>query len=352
MIVLASNYLIDNPAEWLLDNSEPSIRFHALREILGEQTGHKEYTAILESRAIRRMATHNATILGNTANYDLFYKGSIWCFAEAVERGLDNRTPIIHNTAEFIMSTCQTSSGGFGLNWHPRVELACRTGDMIKYLLRAGYRDERISRGIDWIVKNQRADGGWLHCPLAGICDQLKLVLLKKPGGGLQREQNPEVTSCFFATIACSMALVESSLLSGSDSNNDSIKKAADFFLMRSLFKNTRNEPIATRTSWNRDFRLLGYPVLSQYDILYGLIFIARAGLINDRRTGEAFNLIMSKQNNDGTWNMENVQTGMLKDDTVKRPSVKKSKWVTLQVLRLLKYADTYDNYSRSPATE
>lgn len=341
MIVLASNYLNDNPVEWLLNNSEPSIKFHTRREILGEQTGNAEYSAILESPAIRRLITNNGTLLGNTDNFDLFYKGSIWCFSEAVERGLDIRTPFIHNTAEFIISKCQTSSGGFALNWNPRVELACRTGDMIRYLIRAGYRDERISRGIDWIVKNQRVDGGWLHCPLAGICDQLKLVLLKKPGNGLRREMDPNVTSCFFATIACSMALVEFSQTFGSVLYNESIEKAVEFFLKRSFFKNTRNEPIVARSSWNRDFRLLGYPVLSQYDVLYGLLFVARAGHLNDRRTGEAFNLIMSKQNNDGTWNMENVQTGMIKEDIVKSPAGTKSKWVTLQVLRLLKYAVT-----------
>lgn len=348
MMVVASNYLNNNPTEWLLDNSEPSIKYHTRREILGEQTSNEDYCAILESPAIRRMTVNNATILGSMKNYDLFYKGSIWCFAEAVERGLDNRTPFIHNTAEFIITACQASSGGFGLNWRPRVELACRTGDMIKYLLRAGYRDERISRGIDWIVNNQRADGGWLHCPLAGICDQLKLVLLKKPGSGLHREKDPGVTSCFFATIACSMALVEFSHLTSSCSQQDNIVKAAEFFLKRSLFKNTRNEPIVTRTSWNRDFRLLGYPVLSQYDVLYGLLFIARAGLINDRRTGEAFNLIMSKQNTDGTWNMENAQTGMLKDIAAKRSAGNKSKWVTLQVLRMLKYADITDGHFHS----
>lgn len=340
MIILANNYLNDNPLEWLLENSEPSIRYLTRKDILGEQAENAEYSAILESPAIRRMITNNGTLLGDTKNYDLFYKGSVWCFAESVERGLDNRTSLLRNTAEFIISSCQTQSGGFALNWHPRVELACRTGDMIKYLLRAGYRDERIHRGVDWIIKNQRADGGWLHCPLAGICDQLKLVLLKKPGNGLRREQDYDVTSCFFATIACSMALVEFSLLSGPDSCKENICKAAEFFLKRSLYKNSLNEPIASRTSWNRDFRLLGYPVLSQYDVLYGLLFIAKAGYINDRRTGEAFNLIMSKQNNDGTWNMENTQTGMLKDVTMKHNAHSRNKWITMQVLRLLKYSD------------
>jgi hypothetical protein len=81
--------------------------------------------------------------------------------------------------------------------------------------------------------------------------------------------------------------------------------------------------------------------VLSQYDILYGLIFIAKAGLINDNRTGEAFNIIMSKQNNDGSWNLENAQTGMLYGNVKRNYVGKKNKWVTLNVLRLLKYAGT-----------
>jgi hypothetical protein len=340
MIVTGNNYLNDNPIEWLLDASDPSIRYHTRREILNEPTSDSDYDDILRSPAVSRLCPPDCSLLGTAANIDLFYKGSIWCFAEAVERGLDRRTRVISNTAEFILSTCQTSSGGFSLSWNPRIALACRTGDMIRYLIRAGYRDERISRGIEWIIRNQRWDGGWLHCPLAGICDQLKLVLLKKPGGGLRREKDPGVTSCFYATIACAMALVEYSQTVDHESLRDGRRKASEFFLTRSLFKNTRNEPVATRTSWNRDFRLLGYPVLSQYDILYGLLFIARAGFFNDGRTGEAFNLIMSKQNNDGTWNMENSQTGMMIYDDSMHREKERSKWVTLQVLRLLTFAN------------
>jgi hypothetical protein len=341
MIAAGTNYLNDNPVEWLLEASDPSIRYHTRRDIVNDPAGDANYDDILRSSAIRRISSTDGTMLGTSTNIDLFYKGTIWCFAEAVERGLDRRTPLVSSTAEFILSTCQTSSGGFSLNWNPRVALSCRTGDMIRYLIRAGFRDERILKGIEWIVRNQRSDGGWLHCPLAGICDQFKLVLLKKPGGGLRREKNPDVTSCFYATIACAMALVEHRQAIVTASHQDSIRKAAEFFLKRSLFKNTRNEPVATRTSWNRDFRLLGYPVLSQYDILYGLLFIARAGFFNDGRTGEAFNLIMSKQNNDGTWNMENFQTGMMRQDTMKHGEGTRSKWVTLQVLRLLTVAHT-----------
>jgi hypothetical protein len=338
---MENRYLNKNPIDWLLEETDPSIRYLTRKEILVDGDYYNSYDTLLESNDIRMLLKDNTDILGNTKHFDLFYKGTMWYFAEAVERGLDKQTNAIKKTAEFIIHRCQTNTGGFTLNWHPPVPVACRTGDMIKFLLRAGLNDENIGKGITWIADHQRHDGGWLHCPLAGICDQLKLILFNRPGDGLKREQNPNVASCFYATIACSMALIEYKQITGFNRYDHHILKAANFFLKRSLFKTGMNTAIKPGESWNTDFRLLGYPVLSQYDILYGLIFIAKAGFINDNRTGEAFNIIMSKQNNDGSWNLENAQTGMLYGNVRRNFVGKKNKWVTLNVLRLLKYAGT-----------
>lgn len=339
MIPLDSKYLNGNPLEWLLEESDPSISYLTRKEIIADPNFKTGYGRILESRDIIDIPGWGSGILGNSRNFDLFYRGTIWCFAESVERGLDKSTDIIRSTAEFIFSKVQTPSGGFTLDFNPPTPVACRTGDLCRYLLRAGYDDDRVRRGIAWIVSHQRDDGGWLHCPLAGICDQLKLIMFKKAGNGLDRESDPNVTSCFYATIACAMALVEDAQRFGSDSHRDVIRNAAEFFLRRSLYKNRNNEPIRPRGNWNRDFRLIGYPILSQYDILYGLLFIAKAGAISDRRTGETFNMLMSRQNDDGSWNLENAQTGMLYGNDARRHVGKKSKWVTLQMLRLLKLA-------------
>jgi hypothetical protein len=335
---LTSKYLSNSPLEWLLEDSDPSISYLTRRDILDDKSCDGLYSRISETPECKRLMNKSGTILGRSNNYDIFYYGAVWCFAEAVERGLDRRSPVLQETARFIISHCQTPSGGFSLKWKPNTELACRTGDMIRLLLRAGYIDEHVQRGIDWIMAHQRHDGGWLHCPLAGICDQFKLILFNKPGSGLEREDDNQVTSCFYATIACSMALAEYRIKSASHSYDLTITNAAEFFLKRSLFKNTRGEPIRPRSTWNRDFRMLGYPVMSQYDILYGLLFIAKSGFLGDRRAGEAFNLIISKQNNDGSWNMENAQTGMMYGNEAKKHKSKKSKWVTLQVMRLLKH--------------
>lgn len=331
-------YLTGNPVNWLLEDSDPSIRYLVKKEIIHDPDCGNYYDSILSAPEIQRIISKNGNFFGNAIYYDIYYKGAMWCFAEAVERGLDKRTEAVRTTAAFLTSECQMTSGGFTLNWKPHTEVACRTGDMVRYLTRAGYTDEPVQRGISWIAGHQRHDGGWLHCPLAGTCDQLKLLVLNRPGNGLAREGNRQVTSCIYATIACAMALLEYRIITGSTSGDEQINNAAEFFLRRSLYKTAGNDPIKPKLNWNRDFRLLGYPVMSQYDILYGLLFIAMTGRIKDRRTGEAFNLIISKQNSDGTWNMENARTGMLYGNTARNHVGRRSKWITYRVLRLMQY--------------
>jgi hypothetical protein len=339
-----NKYLNGNSLHWLLDKTDPHIRYLTLRDIMDKEIAGGEMALEHENlnrteHARRFVNAERNGVIGDKKNFDVYYKGAMWFFAEAVEYGFDIRDELVRNTAEFILNRCQMRSGGFTLNWKPEVEVACRTGDMIKYLILAGYRDERIERGIEWIVKNQRDDGGWLHCPISGTCDVLRFLLFKRSGKGLKREGSIDVLSCFYATIACSMALVLSrDMYKG---QIDSIKRAAEFFLKRRMFKSERDPEIHIKTvkGWNRDFTQLGYPVLSQYDILYGLIFIARAGYFGDSRIGEAFNLIVSKQDSNGKWMLECARTGMLFGNMIKRSIDRESKWVTLNVIRMLKYA-------------
>jgi len=337
-----NKYLSENSLTWLLEDSDPSIKYLTLRDILSSTRAENEYEKILCTREIRAMMKSGKnSILGSGKNFDVLYSGAMWCFCEAVERGLDKRSPVLVRTADFIASAAQMPSGGFAINWKPKIELSCRTGDMVRRFIKAGFTDERVTKGIEWILEHQRHDGGWLHCPISDSGDMIKLMLFRKPGKGLDREGDKRVTSCFYATISCAMALLEHR---GTEEKvTRGIDRAAEFFLRHRLFLNSRNEIIRSKKQWNRDFRLLGYPVQSQYDILLGMIFIARSGLFNDDRTGKAFNLIMEKQNSDGTWNLENAQSGMMYGNCSRGILGRKNKWVTLNALRLLKYTGTLE---------
>lgn len=335
---MKSKYLTKDPIEWMLNRDNPSVRYAVLKEILGEKKLDNEYYDLFSSGEIKTLLDSSGDgILGDRKKFDIYYLGTMWCFAEAVERGLDVRTEKVKKTADYIIEKSQLSSGGFTLNWNPKIEIACRTGDMVKYLLKAGYRDEAVDRGIKWIARNQRHDGGWLHCPLSGFSDIFKLMLLRKPGRGVERENDRNVKSCYYATASCLSALLEYGNKNEKYSGN--IFHGTEFFLNRNIYLNRRNRPVKPKKYWNRDFRLIGYPVLSQFDILYGLLIIAKAGRIHDPRSGKAFNFVMSKQNSDGTWNLENAQTGMLFGNT-KAPIGKRNPWVTLNALRLLKYTE------------
>lgn len=194
---------------------------------------------------------------------------------------------------------------------------------MILSLIKSGINDSRSENGIKWVVNNQRKDGGWLHCPVAGFCDVMKLVFLNKSGSGLKYENIEDVSSCPVASYSCLRALV----YLNDFSHKNIVKKAAEYFLKNNFFI-SRQKRILCGNSVN--FAKIGYPVMSQYDYLSGLILLSgimENGInIND----ELFNNIIKKQNDDGTWNCENRLPGMIKEKE------EKSRWTTLNAMRLI----------------
>jgi len=333
-----SRYLNVNPIDWLLEDSDPCVRYRTITELLDREPSHTDYSRLLSAPQVRRLLnTENNGVLGDTVRFDLFYRGAMWCLAEAAELGLDRKTGVVENTARLVLDRYQLPSGGFTLNWKPLCEDACRTGFIMQALIRTGISDERIDRGIEWILRHQRHDGGWLHSPVLGGLDTLGLVLFKRAGRGLSAENDSSVKSGFEATAACAGALAEYCRHKSHGPAEDALAGAAEFLLSAKLF--TRGAPENTAGFAGNGCSSLGYPVLSGYTILQGLYIAARAGLFHDPRTGEAFNIVMSKQDQDGTWKLEQARTGMLYGNFRKPPLGEKNRWITFSVLKILKNA-------------
>ncbi len=86
-----------------------------------------------------------------------------------VAAGVDPREPSIRRAVEWLLAH-QNDDGGWGEDprsydderWIGRgPSTASQTGWALLALHAAGERSEAVQRGIDWLVRTQRADGGW-----------------------------------------------------------------------------------------------------------------------------------------------------------------------------------------------
>ncbi len=325
---MKSKYIKNDPIPWLTDGENPAVTFLVENEILGKTPPEENYSKLLDSYLtdyFRKNFIGGA--MGDFKHPDLFYRGSVWFFLLAVESGYKYNEDFVALTADNLCKKLQLKSGGFGFNYQSSDAVGCRTGNMIYSLLKSGVLDTRTSNGINWITENQRSDGGWLHCPFAGFCDVMKLILFKKTGNGLKHENDIEVSSCPVASYYCLKALVEAD----NPVHKEKIKKGAAFFIQNDYFIKSKEKLFCG----NRvNYENLGYPVMSQYDYLSGMILVAKTKTSETINNGELFNSIIKKQNGDGSWNCENKLQGMIIE------KYGKSRWVTLNSVRFITLTD------------
>src|SRR5260370_41106324 len=96
----------------------------------------------------------------------------------------------------------------------------------------------------------------------------------------------------------------------------------------------------------------LHYPLYWHYDILQALTILSRAGKLDDARTREAKDLILTKKGPDGLWSPEGYYWAIAKEtDETDKSNIEVVGWgrrtpnkmITLNALRVLKAAGRSD---------
>src|SRR6266705_2783670 len=85
--------------------------------------------------------------------------------------------------------------------------------------------------------------------------------------------------------------------------------------------------------AWTR----FAFPTWWHYDVLRGLEYLCRAGVVPDERVAEAIHLVASKRDGDSRWPLETRHPGEMPvetDEDEGRPS----RWNTLRALRVLNW--------------
>lgn len=161
---------------------------------------------------------------------------------------------------------------------------------------------------VDRLLGEQLADGGW-NC----------------------EAPNRSTRSSFNTTICVLEALLEHERAAGaSPAVTAARNRGQEYLLERRLFRRLSTGEVVD-AAWTR----FAFPTWWHYDVLRGLDYLSRAGVVPDERAAEAVGLVASRRDDDGRWPLETRYPGRMlveTDEGEGRPS----RWNTLRALRVL----------------
>jgi len=185
-------------------------------------------------------------------------------------------------------------------------------------LIRLGYfNDTRVQQGINWITKYQRFDDGTRELPAGWPYDRLKAACFGKH-------------TCHMGAVKALKALAE---IPGDKRPSDvknTIENGSEYFLKHNIYKKSHDLKTVSKPGWLK----FGFPLMYQTDVLEVLEILTRLGY-KDERMKEAVDVLISRQNIQGRWELKNTFNGRFQVNIEQKD--KPSKWVTLNALRVLK---------------
>ncbi len=196
------------------------------------------------------------------------YTATNWMMIILADLGMTKRDRRIVRLAELVLDRWSRREGREGYPLSGFDGETCATGNAVRSLIRFGYLEHPVvQQSIDWLLRAQKADGGW-HCWPArhGTLDAWEGLAALAEIPASERDQRVRTA----------------------------IERGADFFLRRRLMK----EGPSRYPPWYR----IHYPNHYYYDIMVGLRVLTRLDYAKDRRLGAAYRWLLRKRGPDGRW--------------------------------------------------
>jgi hypothetical protein len=320
-----------DPTDWLLEDSNPSVRYLTLTNILERKESHAEVKRakadIMRTGIVPRILSRQSRGSWNGPGrfYRDKYKGTAWQLIILAEHEADGDNKKIQAACEYILRSSQDpESHGFSYDQRggspgglPSEVIPCLTGNMIWSLLKLGFLgDQRVQKGIEWITTYQRFDDGAAKAPKGWPYDRYEMCWGRH--------------SCHLGVVKALKAL---SAIPAQHRNRDikeTLAKACEYLLAHHIYKRSHDLAKVSKPGWLK----LQFPLMYQTDILEIADLLIGLG-IRDERMEDALSLIAAKQNEKGRWNLESTLNGKFWT-SIERKGMP-SKWITYRAMKVLK---------------
>jgi hypothetical protein len=274
----------DKVLDWLLEPSQPSIRYLTLTGLLGkretdpevrETRGRLASTGWVEAILSRRDPA--GWWVRDRGWLEPRFVGTHWSMLALADLGATRAIPEVQVSSEYWMAKSPLQGGGVG-GFGKGKGHHCYTGNMARALIRLGYGDDlRVRRTMEWLARTAHPKGGWT-------------CRFSRDGPAPSRSLDAWEGLGAFAVYPRSK---------WTRAMESCVELSAEYYLEHELHQQgDRYEP------WYR----FHWPTHYYYDLLVGLDCLTALGYGDDPRLGFALELLRKKRRSDGRWNVDGIQ--------------------------------------------
>ncbi len=312
-----------DPTTWLLEPENPPVHYWTLVDILERPNDDPE---VLAARGAIPAYPPVANLLaaqkpgrpesdqGYWGSPDYYLPrtstGTFWVLSVLADLGLDNKNEHIRRACDFMFAH-QREDGKFcrrrrvtGQGWVLQgSHEPCTHARILRFLIQFGYgEDERVQKGIHWLLLNQRGDGMWFCRGEGGKgCLRATLDILRVAALDPQLAAQPEIGQA--ARVVCELLMVP---------------------------RMSRYHVGEDWGTWEKlKYPYFGFSVISALDAL------GRLGYTHEEpNIAVAVAYLLSRQQADGSWPL---------DESWPQPAIDfgeagtPNKWLTLDAMRVVK---------------
>jgi len=320
-----------DPIPWLLelDPANPGVRYFALRDLLDRPEDDPE---VRQARAAIMTTGPVPAILDAQypagywvkpgGGYSPKYRGTVWQIIFLAELGADPADERVQRGCEYLLSHSIAANGAFSAYQKPvpSGSVHCLNGNLLYALQRLGYGDDpRVQRALDWQARAITGEGGFRYLR-SGTCGP---TFACSANGG---------QPCAWGANKAMRALLAIPPKQRTPAAQRAIEVGAQFLLSRDPA--VADYPYAGRVSstWFQ----FGFPLSYWSDVLETTAVLIELGYGDDPRLAHALDFILSRQDAQGRWRLENSLNGKMWTNIEEKGQP--SKWVTLRALRVLRH--------------